>query len=335
MRSKEKIEKRINLLYKKQSLCEEEIVEIDNFFNNENEQEAFDSLLLENWEKAKSVKVNLKIEQIWSKIKQYEKPKARWPFLVSNVRKIAAILILSLVVYSTYLTYQQFFRAQNTFVIRTEKGEQAKVILPDGSEAWLNMDTRLMYNAGYGHKNRSIKVVGEAFLKVETNPEIPFIVDINQMQVKAIGTSFNVKSYENDVTVRTSLIEGKVEVKCCKISDLNKSSTLSPGESFVYNNLTQAVEIVKFNKEIEESWRKNRLMFHNASFDEVIKNTERWFDVTIKYNAANFKEDGLTVRLEKGETLERLLEILDETIGISYKNQNDTIHITKKQNTPM
>jgi ferric-dicitrate binding protein FerR (iron transport regulator) len=150
------------------------------------------------------------------------------------------------------------------------------------------------------------------------------------MEVKALGTAFNVKGYDNDATVQTSLFEGKVDVGINNSEGHLKRQILTPGQSVVFNKETDYVHMERFNQEAIGAWKDKQLIFENTPFNEVIRNTERWFNVDITYSANQFEHDYLTLRLKKGESLERLFEIIDETIGISYKIENNKITLTKK-----
>ena len=330
MDEKTDIKKIIDLLYHERPLGKQELLNIGEFLRNPGNMDELNSYLDKIPEERSSSDLKLKVETIWEEIEKRSEPISPFKQTISIIRKYAAILLLPLLVYTSWLTYQHFFTPDEYFTLATNKGEQTNVILPDGSSARLNVDTRITYNTSYGKKDRELTVSGEAFFKVKKNAAKPFIVHLRNMEVKALGTAFDVKGYADDVMVQTSLFEGKVDVKINHSKGHLERQILTPGQSLVFSKETDNASRKKFNQETVGAWIDKQLIFENTPFNEVIKNTERWFNVDITYPAAQFEDDYLTLRLKKGESLERLLEIIDETIGINYKIENDKITLTKK-----
>ncbi len=324
------IKRIIKLLYQKQPLGKQELSDIGDFLKNPGNMDELNSYLDKIPETGSSSDLKLKVETIWDEIGKRKEHTLPFKRTISIIRKYAAILLLPLLIYTTWVTYQYFFAPAEYFTLVTRKGEQTNVILPDGSSAWLNVDTRIIYNTSYGKKERELTVSGEAFFKVKKNAAKPFIVHVQNMDVKALGTAFNVKGYENDLMVQASLFEGKVDVKVNDSKGHLEQQILNPGQSLVFNKETDHANMKKFNQSTVGAWKDKQLIFENTPFNEVISNTERWFNVSITYPAIQFKNDYLTLRLKKGEPLEHLLEIIDETIGINYKIENDKIALTKK-----
>jgi ferric-dicitrate binding protein FerR (iron transport regulator) len=330
MDKKTNIKKIVELLYQERTLDKEELSDIGEFLSSPNNMDELNSYLDKIPENSSS-DLKLKVETIWEEIEKRGEDTSPFRQTISIIRKYAAILLLPLLVYTSWVTYQYFFTPEEYFTLATNKGEQTNVILPDGSSAWLNVDTRITYNTSYGKKDREITVSGEAFFDVKKNATKPFIVHVQNMEVKALGTAFNVRGYEDEVTVQTSLFEGKVDIAINNSEGHLKRQILTPGQSLVFSKETDNANMKKFNQETVGAWKDKQLIFENTPFDEVIRNTERWFNVDITYGpASQFDDDYLTLRLKKGESLERLLEIIDETIGINYKTENDKIILTKK-----
>ena len=329
MDEKINIIKVIDLLYQEQPLNKQELLDVGKFLRsheNLNELNSYIDGIPEN----SSSDIKLKIETIWDEIESRKTSVIAFKYTISIIRKYAAILLLPLLIYTSWITYQYFLTPKEYFTIATNKGEQTNIILPDGSSAWLNVDTRITYNTSYGKKERELVVSGEAFFKVKKNAAKPFIVHIQNMEVKALGTAFNVRGYDDDVMVQTSLFEGRVDVKMNISGGDLKHQILTPGQSLAFNREKDIANLKKFNQETVGAWKEKRLIFENTPFNEVIKNTERWFNVEIDYNPGKFENDYLTLRLKNGEALESLLEIIDETIGIDYNIQGNKIILTKK-----
>ena len=329
MNEKRNFSKIIGLLYKKQALNKQELTDIERYLSSHENLDELNSYI-DSVHKNSSSDIKLKVETIWDEIKRRKSTIVTFKSTISIIQKYAAILLLTLFVYSSWITYQYYLTPEEYFTIATNKGEQTNIILPDGSSAWLNVDTRISYNTLYGKSKRELIVSGEAFFKVKKNAAKPFVVHIQNMEVKALGTAFNVRGFDDDIMVQTSLFEGKVDVKMNKSDGDLHHQILLPGQSLVFNRERDTANLKKFNQETVGAWKDKQLIFENAPFDDVIKNTERWFNVEINYNPDKFKNDYLTLRLKKGGVLRNLLEIIDETIGVNYIIQNNKIILTKK-----
>jgi len=180
-------------------------------------------------------------EQIRKQIrKESSKLKFRRTFTVLS--RAAAVLFIPLLVVALY-----FYRNQNDpaelLTLSTQKGEQTSVILPDGSKVWLNVDTRLSYPVTYGVRSRKVQLEGEAYFEVMKNRELPFEVSSDGITTKALGTSFVVSSYPESSDIRSSLIEGSVEVNY-----RNGSEVLKPGQQLVFKKDKPGIAIRSFNE---------------------------------------------------------------------------------------
>lgn len=320
----------IGLLYRKQPLGRQELSDIGEFLSNPDHMDELNSYLDEVSEESSSG-IKLNVEAIRNEIENRRQPAGRSVRLASVIRRYAAVFLLPLMVYTSWLTYRYFFTPEAYFTLATNKCEQTSIILPDGSSVKLNVDTRIRYGTSFGKKDRRVAINGEAFFEVTKDPEKPFIVQVQNMEVRALGTAFNVRGYDHDAVIQTSLFEGKVEVGVNHGSGRLERELLTPGQSMVFSKETARADKKNFCQEIVGAWIDKQLLFENTPFDELVKNTERWFNVDIVYPARAFQDDCLTLRLKKGESLEHLLVIIDEMIGINYKIENNKITINRKE----
>lgn len=320
----------VGLLYKKRPLDKRELSDIGEFLSNPRHMDELNSYLDEISDESSSG-IKLKIEALWCEIENRRQPAGRSVRLASVIRRYAAVFLLPLVVYTSWLTYRHFFTPEEYFTLATNKGEQTSIILPDGSSVKLNVDTRITYGTFFGKKDRKLAINGEAFFEVAKDPVKPFVVQVQNMEVTALGTAFNVRGYDHDAVIQTSLFEGKVEVEVNHDNGQLERELLIPGQSLIFSKETELTDKKNFCEAIVGAWIEQQLLFENTPFDEVVKNTERWFNVDIVYPAREFQHDYLTLRLKKGEPLERLLVIIDEMIGINYKIENNKITINRKE----
>ncbi|MBY0478621.1 MAG: DUF4974 domain-containing protein [Chitinophagaceae bacterium] len=211
--------------------------------------------------------------------------------------------------------------------IKTKRGSNTQFKLPDGSTVWLNADSKLNYSKINATGVREVYLTGEAFFDVVRNPERPFIIHTESIDIKVLGTTFNVKAYPDDKTIETSLIHGSVEVMVK--SRPHEKYLLKPNQKLVLMNEQYAEKREKdqrvmpvnipivFVKQInylqgdtaarETSWVRNKLSFEDEPFAELAKRLERWYDVSIEFKNKEIEEIELSGSFEQ-ETLTQVLE---------------------------
>ncbi len=230
---------------------------------------------------------------------------------------------------------------KQTAEVFTRPGSRTKLILPDGSEVWLNAGSRLTYQQPFGDTSRAVNLIGEAFFDVVKSNK-PFIIYTGGVQIKVLGTAFNVRSYPNEKKIETSLVRGRVEVTLDKspekkyILKPNEKLTLNTDDEIVGNNhkkLPPPLAVVSNLRYLdsttiaETSWVENKLVFVDESFDDIAKRMERWYGVTIIFKNDKVKNERLTGVFEK-ETVWQALEALQLTTSFHFSLRDDTIIIT-------
>ena len=271
--------------------------------------------------------------------------------------------ITALVITGILLLYQKDQRASPTRIlsstnhttekneISTRNGSKSKITLPDGTQVWLNAGSNLIYNKEFGNNGlREVELSGEAFFDVVRNEEQPFIIHTRQVDVRVLGTAFNVKSYPGEKRTETTLIRGKVQVLIKNRPD--ETITLKPNEKLVVVNdeieeyVTEPKTAVKKepivslgklnyypNNEslvVETAWVDNNLVFDNESFLEVAAKMERWYNVQFKFNGDQLKELRLT-GVFTSETIQQALEALSITAGFNFTIEGNKITVSDKK----
>ncbi len=231
----------------------------------------------------------------------------------------------------------------------TPNGNRSKIVLPDGSQVWLNAGSKLDYdNVRFNQSLREVHLDGEAYFDVVKNPQKPFLVHTDNMQIRVLGTAFDVKSYSEDKESETSLIHGSVEVT---IPGRQEKFVLHPNEKIVVSNIKAEPKLEKLRKEraelkdpetiisikkmnylpektisIETAWVENRLEFHSEKFSEVANKMERWFDVTITFSDKKLEDIVFTGPLP-GESIVQALEALKFAESFNYTIEGKRIII--------
>ncbi len=230
-------------------------------------------------------------------------------------------------------------------VVSTTNGSRTKLLLPDGSGVWLNAGSKLSYQKKMDGKMREVELEGEAFFDIVKDPARPFIIHTSKMDVKVLGTRFNVKAYERDKTFETSLINGSVEIRLKNAP--SKKYTLKPNQKLVlggdepHNPTTSATEKTQgedkvelkeltylegSTADVESSWTRNILSFEDEPFSEVSKKMERWYDVRFEFKNKRWENEFLRGSFEK-ESLEQAMTALKFTTGFNFSIKDKIISI--------
>jgi transmembrane sensor len=181
-------------------------------------------------------------------------------------------------------------------------GMDYKINLSDGSEVWMNSDTKLEFPSSFQKDKREIKINGEAYLKIAKNPTVPFYVRLNQGLIQVTGTEFNVNNYRTDNTA-ISLVEGGINF----VSD-NITTSLKPGKQLHYTSGQLNETSFEENKVL--SWRKGLFYFDRSSLDEISDVLARWYGITTKIDNPVLREKKFAGVLNKNRPVSVFLDNL-------------------------
>jgi transmembrane sensor len=235
----------------------------------------------------------------------------------------------------------------------TRNGTRTNLLLPDGTTVWLNAGSRLTYDSLYGNNLREVTLSGEAYFDVVKNPSKPFIIHTGKINIKVLGTVFNVKSYPGEKTIETSLIRGSIEVTFPSIP--SKKIILSPNQKLVINK-TDAIPNVTASQLVkstapsisiqhlsrigsdsaiaETGWMRNRLYFNDMSFHDLLKCMERKYGVTFQLSDFSMDTIHFTGSFQNESVIQALealrLTAEKSTTDFSYSMQGNQVHIFSK-----
>jgi ferric-dicitrate binding protein FerR (iron transport regulator) len=195
--------------------------------------------------------------------------------------------------------------------------------LYDGTKVWLNSGTKFKFPLVFGSKSREVNIEGEAYFEVAKDAEFPFIVNAGKLKVEVLGTHFNVCAYPNDNESSITLEEGSVVASC---TGTGKNIILKPGEQVVLSRKTNELELSRVDTDLYTSWKGNLLKFDNATFEEVIKKMERWYDVKIIVAPGIDTEERYTMKI-KTESLREMLQLVSRTTKMKYEIKESTVLI--------
>jgi len=201
----------------------------------------------------------------------------------------------------------------------SDKGQKSILVLSDGTKVWLNAASKISYPKDFETQNtRDVYLEGEAFFDVAHNENKPFIVHTSSINIKVLGTSFNVKSYFDEKTIETTLVQGKVRIeqsdgKGNSIGDVE----LKPNQRAVFNKESKIINIKEVVADNSLSWKRERLVFDEESIDNVILQMERWYNVKIYVKNKGNLDCKLTASIEN-ESLEEILNLISIAHNIQY-----------------
>ena len=203
------------------------------------------------------------------------------------------------------------------------KGGEYQVVLADGTKVWLNSASRLIYPQSFMGKERRVVLSGEAFFDVAHDAERPFIVETSRMNVKVLGTRFNVNDYDDNEEVSTTLVNGSVEI----FSGGQQAFRLVPGEQ-AYGKENE-LEKREVNVRLYTSWIDGKFLFNNTELEEIAKQISRWYDVEIFFSSENVKKVRFTGAIVKFKPLEDLVRMIESTSQVRFSVKGKTIVISE------
>lgn len=223
-------------------------------------------------------------------------------------------------------------------------GNKTRVQLPDGTTVWLNAGSKLTYDRAFGSGSREVNLSGEGFFDVVKDPERPFIIRTSRMNIRVLGTRFNLRAYPDDQLSEAALLQGSIEVSLS--SRPEERFLLKPNEKIVVRDNDpvaaptprQAREPimairslqyeVKDSSLTETSWMDNKLAFSDESFAEVALKMERWYNIPIRFRDVETAQLRFTGSFEK-ETVEQALRAMAITAPFQYAIEEKEIIISR------
>lgn len=215
-------------------------------------------------------------------------------------------------------------------------GKRFKIILSDGSKVHLNAGSSLKYPVKFlNGKERYVVLSGEAFFDVSHDKENPFVVASGDMNVRVLGTKFNVTAYKESLKINTVLVEGSVSLYSALDKYNDESSTLlNPGYKATWNNSKEKINIEKVDTSIYTEWMNGKLVFRKLLFKDIIQKLQRHYNVSIKNNYKELDEQIFTAIFDV-ETIEEVLESFAEDTYFDYEINGSQIIINKPINNKL
>jgi len=244
--------------------------------------------------------------------------------------RVAAVMVPFILLLMGFVWYANSTRSFNNEVyaeIYIPKGEQRQITLEDGSQIYLGPDTRFRYPKSFSSEERKVYLEGEGYFVVEKNPERSFIVEMDDMEVKVLGTSFNVEAYPEDSKITLQLDEGSIKLTA---SSSQKEYVMTPGEKLVYSRKDgNSIISQTKNEPILKNWENQIFSFDNAPLRQVLEAIKHWHDVDFQTDTEDVWKYSYTFESGKN-SLEEILSDMEKVSPVQFKREGKTIKISMK-----
>lgn len=249
----------------------------------------------------------------------------RWQLKRFVVAAAIACLLLLSGTCGFYL-YRNAEVADNLFALETAYGEKSKLILADGTVVWLNAGSSLRYAGSFNTRNREVHLTGEAYFEVTKQSDgTPFIVKTDQYSVLVKGTKFNVSSYIEDMSAKTTLLEGSIDIVY-----KGKHIPVTPGELLSLDKRNGSFSRQKVQASQYRSWTEGRVEYDKITLNELAIRLSRKYDVRIHLDDNLEKEIAFRVSLRNEEMVGEVFQALSEIIPIRYERRGRDIYVRKQ-----
>lgn len=209
--------------------------------------------------------------------------------------------------------------------LSTSKGESYSTVLADGSKVWLNSAASIKYPVAFTGNDRKVEITGEAYFEVAHNASMPFKVNVaGKGEVEVLGTHFNISAYENEGSIKTTLLEGSVKTLVVN----GESVIIKPGQQSEITNDRQLK--IKENVDLEKitAWKNNVFMFSGDDIQTIMRQIERWYDVDVEFKG-QITDRHFTAIISRNNKVSEVLKMLQGTEKIQFEIEGKKIIVSK------
>ena len=204
----------------------------------------------------------------------------------------------------------------NTLIV--PRGGEFSLELADGTRVWLNAESRLRYPVAFTGKERKVEMEGEVYFEVAKNKEKPFIVTVNGVDIRVLGTSFNVSAYQEEVVA--TLVEGKVQLK-----KGNEQVILSPNQQAIWSDDEFRVKQVDARNYV--LWKEGIFYFEDVDLETILDDMARWYNVNVFYMNPALKEMKFSVEIRRYGDINEILRRIEQTKRVKFEIKDRTINV--------
>ena len=262
-----------------------------------------------------------------------------WVRLTKLAIRLAGVFLILMATLVVYLRSRERVDTGSEMHVKyitkeNPRGQKSQISLPDGTVLWLNSESRIVYPERFNADKRVVELKGEAFFEVAEDMNRPFMVQMNNLQVVALGTSFNISAFPEDQNVAVSLVTGKVLVKENIPLGMKKKPhfeqiVMVPGEKLLYDLQDFSIQKSYYDFKTDIVWKDGTIYFENASYQEVKTKLERWFNVKFILKNGENRQWNYSGEFNR-ESLDRILERIGFVEGFEFQKKDHEVIITYK-----
>lgn len=207
--------------------------------------------------------------------------------------------------------------------IVTPIGGEYQVVLPDGTKVWMNANSYLEFPSKFSIKERKVIAKGELYFDVERNKEWPFVVATKGMELRVLGTEFNVRAYEDEEEILSTLVEGSVQVN----NSLGEEIILNPGYQAIIKRNDNSLTNVLANIEEVTAWKNGQFIFDNRRLENIMYDLARWYDIKVFFANATVKDKNFSVDVQRYGNIEDILKLIEGTGDAQFTIKGNVITV--------
>jgi transmembrane sensor len=214
---------------------------------------------------------------------------------------------------------------------RVPYGKQSKIVLSDGTVVNLNSGSLLRYPSTFkGQKIRKVTLEGEAYFEVAKDKTHPFVVNAGSVDVKVLGTHFNVKAYADEGRVTTTLLEGAISI--AKVAEpAEKPLLVNPDQQVVFNKNTGMFQVQHVDASLYAGWTEGQYYFDNDSLTFIVKQLERNCNIKIAIRSEFLKSQIFSGSASKEDNIFQILDMMKNYRSFAYKTYKDSIVLFERE----
>jgi ferric-dicitrate binding protein FerR (iron transport regulator) len=212
--------------------------------------------------------------------------------------------------------------------LQTPRGGEFKVTLEDGTEVWLNAETKLRYPENFDGNERRVEVIGEAYFKVAHDSNKPFYVVSGKQEVRVYGTEFNVHAYPDETDIYTSLVSGSIALR--PIDNNGSELMLTPGHQAVFSKTNESAKVRTIDTEIVTSWRSGTFVFEGQNLEQIMKTLSRWYNFDYEFTDKTLARTEFMGSIPKYGKFSEVVDIFNRMGGICLRHNGHKVIVSTK-----
>lgn len=205
--------------------------------------------------------------------------------------------------------------------VATPHGGQYQLTLADGSRVWLNAASSIRFPTAFTGREREVEITGEAYFEIAQQADMPFRVKVHNVEVNVLGTSFNIMAYQDEQSIKTTLVDGAVQLK-----HGNNTSILKPGLQASLSAKEDQFVISQADMEQALAWKEGKFRFRNTNIRTIMRQLSRWYDIEVSYQG-DMADIDLTGVISRREEAGKLLKALEATQRVQFEVSGNNVTV--------